>query len=248
LTPTPVTRRRDPGSSVAATRNGAAEEDPLGVVAGRDALDHGGGAVRGVEPREQDARLHLGAGDLGLVPDRPQRAGVDPERQLPAGRLHARPHPHQRIGDPSHRTGAERLVADELELPAALAGEDAREQPGERAGVSAVDRPGRRLQAAEPGPGDPHRVSVLLDANAERAHGRDRRLGVGRAPEAGDDALALRDRAHQHGAVGDRLVARDRDASLNRGGRLDPDGTGDRSVAPVPLRAHRSSTAETETP
>ena len=56
-----------------------------------------------------------------------------------------------------------------------------------------------------------------VDLDAERAHGVDRRLGVGGAPEAADPALALGDRAEQHRAVRDRLVARDGDGADERG-------------------------------
>ena len=69
------------------------------MVPGRHGLDHRRLAVR-VEPGKEHARLHLRARDRELVLDRAQRAALDPERQMPAGRLHARAHPLQRFGDP----------------------------------------------------------------------------------------------------------------------------------------------------
>ena len=46
-------------------------------------------------------------------------------------------------------------------------------QADERAGVRAVDRPPRRTQAAQPLAEDAQRLgAVLVDVDAERAHGR----------------------------------------------------------------------------
>ena len=115
----------------------------------------------------------------------------------------------ERLGDPLHRPAAERGVAGELELLPLLAREDPGEQADERARVGAVDRPAGRDEPAQALAEDVQRVlAVLVDGDPERAHRLDRRLGVGRAAEAGDPRLAVADRAEQHGAVRDRLVAR----------------------------------------
>ena len=62
---------------------------------------------------------------------------------------------------------------------------------------------------------------LVLDLDAERAHRRDRRLGVAGAAEAADDARALRDRAEQDGALGDALHAWHGDVAADLGGGLD---------------------------
>ena len=84
--------------------------------------------------------------------------------------------------------------------------------------LRAVDRPAGRAQPAQALAEDAQRVvAVLVDRDAERAHRRDRRLGVGRAAEARDPRLAVADRAEQHRAVRDRLVARHGDVPDERG-------------------------------
>jgi len=58
-----------------------------------------------------------------------------------------------------------------------------------------------------------HPVSEASPA-ARAPAGRDRRLCVSGAAEAGDPAFTVGDRTDQHRAVGDRLVAGKRDAAL----------------------------------
>ena len=65
-------------------------------------------------------------------------------------------------------------------------------------------------------------VAVVVHLGPERAHRRERRGGVGRAAEAADDGVAVRDGAEQQRAVRDRLVARDREMPLELDGRLNP--------------------------
>ena len=65
-------------------------------------------------------------------------------------------------------------------------------------------------------------VVVLVDGDPERADRLDRRLGVGGAAEARDARLAVAERAEQHRAVRDRLVAGHRDVADEAGDRLDP--------------------------
>ncbi len=79
-----------------------------------------------------------------------------------------------------------------------------------------------RAQAAKPRAADADDVDFLiLDLDTERAHRRDRRLGVAGAAEAADDARALRDRAEQDGALGDALHARHGNVAADLGGGLD---------------------------
>ncbi len=239
---TPWTWSSEPGTSVAATTNGAAEREvagdldlaerqaldgthrdarrpdrdtraggrqhALGVVAGRAGLDDRRLAVR-VEPCEEHGRLDLGAGDGKRVVDRPERCAGDRHRQVPVRRLELRTHPAERVGDPSHRAPRERLVAGQLERLAYLSGQDPGDQAHERACVRAVDRPPGPAEAAQALAEDAQRAGpVLVDLHAERPHRGDRRLGVGRAAEPRDARLAVADRADQHRAVRDRLVAR----------------------------------------
>src|SRR5436309_1537472 len=72
-------------------------------------------------------------------------------------------------------------------------------------------------------------VGHVLDLHAERANRAHGRLRVARAAEAEHARLPLPDRAEQDGAVGDRLVAGDRDVADDRGGRLDAHGSADRA-------------------
>ena len=105
----------------------------------------------------------------------------------------------------------ERLVAGELEA-ALLAGERARQQPHQRAGVAAVER----LRRAPAGRAARRRGRAASSASASSTSAPsartavERRLGVGRAAEAARSASRPRAiAAEQHGAVRDRLVARD---------------------------------------
>jgi hypothetical protein len=134
--------------------------------------------------------------------------------------LDASPHRTERLRDPLHRPGRERLVSDELEAPL-LAGEDAREEPHERAGVPAVQRPARLLEAAKPDALHAHELTCDLDPRPECPHGRRRRERVLGGPEAVDLALAVGDRSEQERAVGDGLVARNGDVTADRRRRLD---------------------------
>ena len=122
-------------------------EHRLGVVAGRQRLDDCRLAFARVEPGEQDRRLHLRARDRQLVRDRLDVAALDRQRRVSVGRLDRDAHSPQRLGDPLHRAGAQRLVSGEREA-SRLAGEDPGQEPHQRAGVRAVDRAARRFQPA----------------------------------------------------------------------------------------------------
>ena len=80
-------------------------------------------------------------------------------------------------------------------------------KPHQRAGVAAVDR-ARRAGPRRPTPCTTSSSSATSStSDAERAHRVDRRLRVAGAAEAVHVRLALAERAEQHGAVRDRLVA-----------------------------------------
>ena len=158
-----------------------------------------------------------------LVVDPVQRRPRRSERQLPVGRLDVGAHAPERDRDALHRAGRERLVADELEAPAA---------PGPRGSPRGAARacPRSRSRSGHPPPAGPEgrlraraRVSTSGSSTATPSapHGRDRRLRVRRAPEARDSRLALADRAEQDGPVRDRLVPGDGDVPDQRGCRLD---------------------------
>jgi hypothetical protein len=190
------------------------------VVSCGERLDDRCTAAR-VETRVEDARLDLGARDRQLVADPLQLPALEHEGRLAAGGLDTRTHLGERFSDPIHRTPPERVVACQLEAPL-LPGEEAGEETQGRAGVAAVDWARRLAQAAKANSVDANRVHVfLVDGHAESPDCGDRRLGVGRAPEAADGRLALANGADHHRAVGDRLVAGDGDVADHRRGRLD---------------------------
>ena len=160
-----------------------------------DGLDDGRRAV-GVEAREQDARLHLGARDRQLVADR--RAARRPsmrERQAARPSVSTRaPICGERLGDPLHRPRAEATRRRSARSAALLPGEDPGEQP-QRACRRCRSRSaaGASRSPRRPAPATRSVVDVVLvDRDAERADGRDRRLGVGRAAEARDRASRRR--------------------------------------------------------
>ena len=207
---TPCTWSSEPGTSVAATTNGAADEKspgtstspsesrsagrtvtlvgrtrdaragrrehPLGVVARRRRLDHGRLAV-GVEAGEQDRRLHLRARDRAAR-SRSPRSGPRPRSPAAGGRRSSRRRrPSGRAARRSRPIGRarERLVARELELLSALAGEDPGEQPHERARVarSRSARPGA-ASPREPAAEDAQRLVAVLVDRRRRARARPR--------------------------------------------------------------------------
>ena len=93
-----------------------------------------------------------------------------------------------------------------VKLPV-LEGEQSDDQARERAGVAAVDL-GADCRPRRPAPCTTSSSPSLVDLDAERAHGGERRQGVAGAPEAADARLAVRDGAEEQRAVRDRLVAR----------------------------------------
>ena len=195
----------------------ARAQHQLGVVARRCGLDHGR-APRGAEPGQENGRLDLRARDRQLVVDRLERPAANDHRELPVGRLDLRAHAPQRLGDALHRPRRERRVAGQRE-GSLLEGEETGQQPRERAGVAAVDL--GRFQAAESDALHGQLVAALPHLDAERAHGGERRFGVGGAPPAADHRVSVTDGAEQERAVRDRLVAGDGEVTFERGGGLD---------------------------
>ena len=208
----------DDGVALAAHFGAGGGEHALGVVAGRQRLDHAG-LARGEERGEEQAGLDLGARHRQLVGDAVERRALDLERRqaLLAG---AQPRSHQaeRHGDAVDRAPADRLVAVERPGPLRLPGEPARQQAQQRPRVADVDR--RRARAAQPDPGDPQarraepvaladrvcRQLVADQPRPDRLHGGERRAGVGGVEVADDLGLPLAHRGDHRRAVGDRLV------------------------------------------
>jgi hypothetical protein len=108
-------------------------------------------------------------------------------------RLDVCAHAAQRRCDAFHRARRERAVADQREL-AVLEREEAGDEARERACVAAVEL--RAAKASEADTVDGDRLCVVY-LRAERAHGRQRRLGVVRTAEAADPRLAVGDRADE---------------------------------------------------
>ena len=201
--------RREIAASAPSPPHARRAQHPLGVVARRDRLDDRRPAV-GVEPREQDARLHLCARHGGLVLDSGERPPLDCSSAA-ARRSSStlRAHLGERRRYPVHRPRAERVVARQLE-PALPPGR--RAEPGSRrASVPALPQSigrGRLAESASPTPARARHRPSFVHRHAKGAQRSERRLGVERASEAADERLALAHSAHEERAVGDRLVAR----------------------------------------
>ena len=183
------------------------------MVACRQRLLDGRLAAIRIEACEQHRGLDLRARDRKLVRDR--RAATSLRSRSAHGR------PPSRSKRPSGGAAPRRAPSA---ASSATRRRSARSGPagrrGSRAGAASACLRCRSRSAAV-GAVSPRRpppktrsVSVvgLVDADAERADRCDRRLGVGRAAEAGDARLAVGDRAEEHCPVRDRLVAGDASA------------------------------------
>jgi len=186
-------------------------EHALGVVAGRMRLDHLGHAF-GIEPGEQQRRLHLRARHRQFVADAVQApAAVDDERRQAVPRVDACAHAGERLGDAAHRPARERGIADERAVEA-LPGEQAGEQAHAGAGVAAIERLRTAAQAIQThAVHDALAVARRLDPHAELRHDGRGGAGVLAFQETADARGALRDRSQHQRAVRDRLVARHRE-------------------------------------
>ncbi len=200
-------RAHGDGPALAADLGPGGGQHPLAVVAARVRLDDARLAL-GQQSGEQQAGLHLGAGDRHLVGDPLQRRGIDPQRRQPllAG-AQAGPHLPQRDRDPVDRALADRVVAVERPRADLLPGQPARQQPQQGAGVADVDR--RRARTAQPDPLDPQlrpQTVGALDPGPEGLDGAQGRVGVGGVEIAVDRRRPLPHRRDQRRPVGDRLV------------------------------------------
>ena len=201
----PARPRHGPGACV--TRAPAAREQPFGVVAGRHAARPRSCGRRRRAPRAarttSPGRSRRGArsGCRGERRRR-RRAARCPSSSRPCAHLDA-------AARRSARSGRRR--SDSSPVSSKRPSWPARSPASSRSSVPALPQSiglRRFAQSAQAGAVDPQLVDVVLvDADAERADGRDRGLGVCRAAEARDPRLAVGDRAEQHGAVRDRLVA-----------------------------------------
>ena len=175
------------------------------------------------QPGEQHRGLHLRRRDRELVVDRARARR--PRRRAARGRRSSRSArpcagaARRRAPSDASRATRRRRARSARSGPRGCPASEPHERPRvprSRAARRARARPRR------PTPWTEQRVDVLVDdLDAERAHRRDRRLGVRGATEAGDADVALAERADEHRAVRDRLVARHRDVPLERGHGLD---------------------------
>ena len=157
-------------------------------------------------------------------------SAADREGRAPVGHLDVCAHRGERRSDPAHRPAREGGVADEgaVEGPA---GQDAGQQPHRRARVAAVERPVGGPEPVEAAAPDeqardavgPEAVLAPLRLDAKGLEAGERRAGVGGVGEPDDLALALRQRGEEGGAVGDRLVGRERGRAGEGGGGVDGD-------------------------
>ena len=164
------------------------------------------------------------------------RAARRPRSRAAACRRRSR---RPRPSAPAARRSGRRAAGGATRRPSARSGPAGRR--GSRRAAAASCR-SCRSRSAPSGSRSPRRpapstrsesTSSSCTVDAERAHSRDRRLGVARAAEAADRRLPFADRAEEDGAVRDRLVSGNGDVAAQRRGRLD---------------LHSASTGETTTP
>ena len=147
-------------------------EQPLGVVAGRLAFDHGGVAGRG-EPREQHRRFDLRGGDRRAVDDRERVARALQRQRQPAalGARHDRA-PINSSGSRMRRIGRVRSEASPSKV--AVIGQPATAPITRRQPVPELPKSSAARAAAKPADADPAHapgaVAGALDVRAERPH------------------------------------------------------------------------------
>ena len=215
------------GGAVNAHRAAETRQHALGVIAAGRGLDDRGFAV-GVEPGQQQGRLHLRAGDGHRVTDAAQgRRRPHPHRHR-AGRARGdgRAHQVQRLGHPPHRSPPQRGVAGQVHVEI-LRRQHAEQQSRRGAGIAAIY--GRRRHSfmyisrrSQTMHADAARRQALVppfNLHAESPQGMNHGAGVGAIEKAMDATLPLRQRREQHGAVADGLVARHRDLPAQGPGR-----------------------------
>ncbi|MNQ68424.1 hypothetical protein D3C85_829770 [compost metagenome] len=209
------------GVAVHFHRVAEALQHALGVVAGRRRLGHRGRAF-GIQARQQQAGLHLGAGHRHVVVHAGQAlTALDRQRRaaLRTGLDH-RAHLAQRLGHAIHRPLGQRRVAGQHGVER-LRGEQAGEQAHRSARVAHVQRAGRGLEAVQADA--VHGDAAVVRAFDDHAHVAER-LDGGQGVLAFEEAFhlggTLGQRAEHDRAVGDGLVARNADPSVQAAARL----------------------------
>jgi hypothetical protein len=153
----------------------------------------------GVQPGQQDRRLHLRAGDGEVMVGAAQLLSAHGDWWQPGRRgADVGSHAPQGLGDPGHGAAAQRRVADKGGLDT----RDARQQPGQEshrgAGVAAVELRLRRSEATKSDARHRCPGAVVLHPHPQGAEAGDHRVLVlaDRAPR--DRAVALGNRSeHQ---------------------------------------------------
>ena len=188
---------------------------------GRDRLAHNRGAL-GRESGEEDGRFHLRADDLGRPVDAVQPAAADPHGGLAASALtgHVSAHEPERLGHAIHGPARERLVADQICLPAETR-HQTDQQPHGGSRVPAVERAVGPVETCPPTAQDDRPVIVTLCDGPHRFYCGQRGRYVGSVRQPGNDRRAFRESAQEHGAMGDRLLARCANGALARGTAFD---------------------------
>ena len=185
-------------------------EQALGVIPGPVRLGNARHAL-GREGRQQQGRLHLGAGHRRDIGNAVQAAAGDGQRgQFPA--LAARDHgPHLPKGSDHtpHRPAPNRLIPGQ-HGEEVLAGQQAGEQADAGSGVPAVERVLRFRQTPEAFAGDPEVVRLFSDPDAHRPERPHRVQTVLAAAISRDEALPLGQRAQDDRPMRNGLISRDR--------------------------------------
>ena len=169
--------------------------------------DHGGGTV-GIQPGKQYGGLDLCARDGHAVFDAVKRGGsARHHRRGAVVGLHLRTHFAQRLCNPFHGAFHQRGVADQARFKALRAQQSGKQAHG-GAGIAHVQFARRRVQAALPNAVNQHMgCGALLDINAKRPHGSQRRQAIFAGQESFDLAQALGDARQHQRTVRNRLIA-----------------------------------------
>ena len=205
-------RRRGP---LAPHLHAEGRQHPFGMVArGRRFRD--ARLAVGIQPGQQQRRLHLGAGHRQLqVHGREPVHRLHLQRRLAVLAVDARAHPRERIDHPPHGAARQAGIAHHPGGKA-LAGQNAAQEPHRGARVAAVQVAGRRLQAMQPHAMHLHLPLVrTIDAHAHCPEDLGGGQGIGAFQEAMDFRHALGQRAQHDGAVRDGLVTRYPDVALH---------------------------------
>jgi hypothetical protein len=172
----------------------------LGMIAGRRGLSHMS-ATEGLQPCEQNGRLHLRAGNGQRVVNGTHTGGsVDLDGGLAVVSLDVGSHRAQRPGHALHGPAHQRLIADQRGVEP-LGCEQAHEQADRRAGVPHVERGLGRSQSIgayavhENVPGGPMGQLFLrpFNTNSKALQGTQGRQAILAGEKAGDLGIAFGD-------------------------------------------------------